>query len=79
MEKCIKSAIFNAILDDIKGKVILTYVVHFDEKYFEKLSSESNQEDMREIMLLWRSKNFSERYRNIKGLIFLPPISSKVT
>ncbi|QIB90994.1 DUF4062 domain-containing protein [Methanosarcina mazei] len=79
MEKRIKSAIFNAILDDIKGKVILTYVVHFDEKYFEKLSSESNQEDMREIMLLWQSKNFSERYKNIKGLIFLPPISSKVT
>ena len=33
---------------------------------------------MREIMLLWQSKNFSERYKNIKGLIFLPQFLRKL-
>lgn len=79
MKKPTKLAIFNAILDDIKEKVILTYIVHFNEKYLENLSLESNNESTREIMIIWQSKNFGEKCELIKGLILLLPISSKVT
>lgn len=71
LKKSLKLAIVNAILDDIKGKINLTYMVYYPDNYLGNLSLESIDEGTRVLTAFWQSEKFIEKSQHIKGINFL--------
>lgn len=67
----LKSPIVNAILDNIKDKINLTYIIYYPENYLRNLSLETTDEGKRIITVFWESEKFIEESKLIKGISFL--------